>query len=110
MAARRARERRRSPTERRYRFVPAPAGADGAADDAATSVAELEAGPRSVHALAGPTRQSSPARGAIARQAPRPFSEYGADYAYVIQDLRRIALVVGAILLLIVVLAVLLGR
>lgn len=112
LAARRERERRRTPTERRYRFVGSPTVADGAMEDAPTGVADLdlEPGLEAAPALPRGVRQVGSARAPIARQAPRPFSAYGADYAYVLQDLRRIALVVGVILLLIVVLALLFGR
>ncbi|MBI2756961.1 MAG: hypothetical protein HYX52_09660 [Chloroflexi bacterium] len=44
-------------------------------------------------------------RSAPVRRAARPFSDYRADYAYVLTDLRRIALVVGGLLLLVIALS-----
>jgi hypothetical protein len=35
----------------------------------------------------------------------RPYSEYGAEYAYVLADLRRIAVIGGSLLLLLVILS-----
>lgn len=90
MEERRARDRRRTPAQRQYRFTPQPAAPeDGHGDEGAET--------------ARPQRPSRPfdARHAQApARAPRPFSSYGADYAYVFGDLRRISAVVGVLLLL----------
>lgn len=43
-----------------------------------------------------------------ARPAARPFSDYRKDYAYVISDLRRIAMVVGGLMAFVVGLAAIL--
>jgi hypothetical protein len=103
MAARRERERRR-PTERRYRFAPAEPTqlpddeiAENGPDGAPVAEARSAAAPR-------------PARGATPRQAPRPFSEYRDEYRYVFSDLRRIALVIGSLLLVLIVLSLVLPR
>jgi hypothetical protein len=47
---------------------------------------------------------------APSRPAPRPFSTYREEYRYVIGDLRRIVVVVGSLLLVLVVLALALPR
>ena len=96
LAARRARERRREQVERRYRFAPTPL-ADEAGDGLSAS--------GSVRQPAGTDSAAGRAAGAAGRGMPaRPFSAYRADYAYVLSDLRRIALVVGALLVMLVVL------
>jgi hypothetical protein len=92
LAARRERERRRpTTTERRYRVAPTVEG-EAAVEPDEGGVAEAPVARPAV-------------RGAVARPAPRPFSDYGAEYAYVVRDLRRIVLVVGGLLVLIAVLA-----
>jgi hypothetical protein len=52
------------------------------------------------------TRRAAPAA-AAARPAPtrRAYAEYGVEYRYVWQDLRRIALIAGSLLLLLIVLS-----
>ena len=35
----------------------------------------------------------------------RPYSEYGAEYAYVLSDLRRIVVIAGSLVLLLVILS-----
>jgi len=70
------------------------------------------------HAIDTPaSRQSRSSRGTTAdarppaastrggtRPTPLPFSAYTADYAYVISDLRRVGLVIGSLLLILIVL------
>lgn len=103
LAARRERERseRRRPTERRYRFA-SPDQALEAQDetDLATSSAD-----ESTAAVARPadSRTRTDGRG-FARAPARTFAEYSADYAYVLRDLRRVALVVGSLLVILIVL------
>jgi hypothetical protein len=95
MAARRERERRR-PSERRYNFAPAESevvdanGTDAEARDAVTDA------------------EVAIARGTTARPTPPPFSAYTDEYAYVYRDLRRVAAVIGGLLVGLVVLYLLL--
>ena len=104
MAARRERERRRAPGERRYQF--------------ATPLAEPEVGGEETEETApqvpaqapARTRLQAPPRGSIARPAPRPYAAYGPEYAYVGRELRRVALVVGLLLLALVILSFVLPR
>jgi hypothetical protein len=103
LAARRERERRR-PTERRYRFASAePQDAELAANGA-DGGASTEAGTQTVE------RPSRTARSDVARQSraasppTRTFAEYAAEYAYVVRDLRRVAAVVGSLLVVLIVL------
>jgi hypothetical protein len=123
LAARRERERRR-PTERRYQFAsrnePALAPdepiVDGEPVSSEESLTEAQAdGVRTSQApgrAGAAPRTPSPreSRGAVARPAPRPFSAYRDEYRYVIGDLRRILLVTGSLLLVLIVLALVLPR
>lgn len=105
MAARRERERRRPPTEQRYRF-----GSSGATVDP-----DASAGPRDIDTVSGPQTPPADSRAAVRSGTPRPvpsaqstahrpFSTYAADYAYVGRDLRRVAAVLGTLLAVLVVL------
>jgi hypothetical protein len=98
MAARRERERRR-PTERRYNFTTPEAElveANGAETDVLdTADTEVEAG--------APPSATAPVRGG-ARPVARPFSSYMDEYAYVYRDLRRVAAVIGGLLVALIVL------
>jgi hypothetical protein len=97
MAARRERERRRPPTERRYNFAPATAAdEDGDADDAL-----LEGS----NGVAVAVDQVTPGR-----PASQPFSAYATEYAYVTRDLRRVAVVFGSLLVALILLYIILGR
>jgi hypothetical protein len=107
MAARRERERRRPPAERRYRF--------GAPEtDVGADEAQLDGEEATQEAVATPAKRSRPARDnaatstAAARGAVKagalPFSTYRAEYAYVLNDLRRVALVIGSLLLILILL------
>jgi hypothetical protein len=124
MAARRERERRR-PTERRYQFAPPrdpsaepenPFGDGAPLAEETVADAELEAdgSPASETVAAAPSRASRTLnranRGTIARPAPRPFSEYREEYRYVLGDLRRILVVIGSLLVVLILLWLVLPR
>jgi hypothetical protein len=113
MAARRERERRRPPAEKRYRFTAPEAPAES--DEALISAN----GDESTDVPVEPARKSRPTRGTAtaepqARSARaevrtvRPFSAYASEYGYVVGDLRRVALVVGSLLLILILLYVVL--
>jgi hypothetical protein len=118
MAARRERERRR-PGDRRYQFAPpneptlAPEEPFG---DGAPLAEEVEPEQDLRPAAAEPTPRGGVAvrtrasRGAPARPAPRPFSAYREEYRYVIGDLRRILVVMGSLLVVLVLLWLVLPR
>jgi hypothetical protein len=105
MAARRERDRRRPSGERRYRFnTPEPAlEADDEAlleeDGAVADAVQDKAPPR-------PARAAPAASNRTAQQRPaaRPFSAYRDEYAYVTGDLRRVAAVIGGLLLALIIL------
>jgi hypothetical protein len=115
MAARRERERRR-PTERRYSFTsPEPAIetdqalieseiSDGE-DLEPAAVETAPARPRDGRSATAIARSPSIAasRGGT-RTAPKPFSAYKEEYAYVYSDLRRVGLVVGSLLAILIIL------
>ncbi len=103
MAARRERERRR-PGERRYRFAAtqpedALLGQDGEVEE--LEEAEEAAPTRQKVGAATPVAAST--RGGV-RAAPRPFSAYRDEYAYVYTDLRRVGAVIGGLLVALIVL------
>jgi hypothetical protein len=129
LAARRERERRR-PTERRYNFATTEpelvdgvgsetdadadtdvVEVDGEADTNANANAEVATGVPAARGAASArtsratsaTTASSPARG-NARSTYRPFSDYKEEYAYVYSDLKRVAVVVGGLLIALLVL------
>src|SRR5713101_6561081 len=103
MAARRDRERRRPAAERRYRFGTPEAALEPddtlVADENETTEAVVDKTPpkrsRPVKTEATP----SSTRGGP-RAASLPFSAYRAEYAYVLGDLRRVGLVIGSLLLI----------
>ena len=99
LAARRERERRR-PTERRYRFSPSVVDDEAAVQGEPEMAVEAAATP-----APAPVRRAIAARGTSVKAAPRPFSSYREEYAYVVGDLRRIVVVVGLLLLAIVLLS-----
>jgi hypothetical protein len=112
MAARRDRERRRPSPENRYRFgtpesaVNADDGVD-AVDGGDTTQATETPSNRQSRASRGTTVDPKPAAASTrggSRPAPLPFSHYAADYAYVLSDLRRVGLVIGSLLLILIVL------
>jgi hypothetical protein len=94
MNARRERERRRPPSDRQYQFGSSQAALE--ADQA------LETN-GSTTTVAAPAAVA-PRPAAAARVAHKPFSAYRAEYAYVFGDLRRIAIVIGSLLLILLVL------
>jgi hypothetical protein len=116
MAARRERERRRPSAERSYRFASSePALEEEAArttangedaTDAAKTTTDKETPSRRSRASRTATLatepQSASTRGGV--RTTRPFSEYAAEYAYVLTDLRRVALVIGSLLFLLILL------
>ncbi|HEY3057368.1 MAG TPA: hypothetical protein VGL99_00170 [Chloroflexota bacterium] len=112
MAARRERERRRPPGERRYRFespeaIDALAEPDGDLFDGAPEMLP-ESAARAARS-SGAARAASVPR-ATQRATPKPFSAYREEYAYVGADLRRIVLVIGSLLVVLIVLHFVLVR
>jgi hypothetical protein len=112
MAARRDRERRRPSGESRYRF-----GTPESAVEAEEPTASANGGDSSTQATTPANRQTRAARGTTvdprlvapstrggARPAPQPFSAYAAEYAYVLRDLRRVGLVIGSLLVILILL------
>ena len=109
LAARRERERRR-PTERRYNFTTTePELVDADAADMDVLDAEADAATSAPTERASSSTQVTSSRGVTstrtsARAAPRPFSDYKDEYAYVTRDLRRVAAVIGGLLVALLVL------
>ena len=105
MAARRDRERRRPAAERRYRFASPEAALEPdptlvADEDESTEAAlDLEKAPPK-RARAIKTEVTPPSTRGGARAAALPFAAYKAEYAYVLGDLRRVGLVIGSLLLI----------
>jgi hypothetical protein len=107
MAARRERERRRPNGERRYRFAtpePELEAEEGLleADDGTTDTAEPAPPPAKTRSARTAT-PSAPTQTRPVRTA-KPFSSYRDEYAYVYGDLRRVELVVGSLLVVLIVL------
>jgi hypothetical protein len=101
MAARRDRERRRPAAERRYRFgtsEPALEPDDTLLADGEEATEAVETPPKRSRAIKTEAPQSSARPGS--RAVSLPFSAYRAEYAYVLGDLRRVALVIGSLLLI----------
>jgi len=96
MAARRERERRRPSGDRRYRF-----GTPEAAVEADEMVVDRDEEIEASEAPPTPPAQSSRAG---TKTTARPFSAYKDEYAYVYGDLRRIVVVIGSLLLILIVL------
>jgi hypothetical protein len=112
MAARRDRERRRPSAESRYRF-----GTPESAVEAEERVAPANGGDSTQATTAPSNRQSRSARGTApdsrqaaastrggARPTPLPFSAYAAEYAYVLRDLRRVVVVIGSLVVVLILL------
>lgn len=102
MAARRERERRRPAGDRRYRF----AAPETAVDSDETLIGDGEAideieSPPAPRQTAVATPQASSSRGGT-KTAARPFSAYKEEYAYVGRDLRRVGLVIGSLLIVLI--------
>jgi hypothetical protein len=123
MAARRERERRRPPAGRQYRFgtpesavEPDEAVANG--EQAVEDAAENAVGKAVEKPAESPRARSRSSRATGLTAAPaatvstrggagaghRPFSEYKADYAYVLGDLRRVVMVIGSLLVILILL------
>jgi hypothetical protein len=94
--ARRERERRRPTGERRYQFTSSAPLADAPVDDTATN------GATQVRTVTQPTDRTAKISGA--RPAPRPYSAYAQDYAYVLSDLKRVAVIYGGLLVALLIL------
>jgi hypothetical protein len=110
MAARRERERRRPSGERRYRFAEAPPGLEPdetLIEETNGEEPEAEAPPPS-RSRAGRSAtvatSTSIAASRGTRSAPQPFSAYKEEYAYVYGDLRRVGIVIGSLLAILIVL------
>ncbi len=102
LAARRERDRRRSSSERRYRFASAAPSLE-----TTNGVAQ----PAEPAPAASPAREARPARAPATRApAPRAFLDYRAEYAYVAGDLKRVGLVVVGLLAALGALALVLPR
>jgi hypothetical protein len=111
MAARRDRERRRPAAERRYQFAapePALEPDDTLVADHPEATEAVERRPR--RSRASTTDATASATGGGVRAAPVPFSTYKAEYAYVFSDLRRVAAVIGSLLLILILLYFVLPR
>ena len=107
LAARRERERRR-PVERRYRFGTTE---PDLAPEERVLEEEVEESEAAASAPASPpVRRPAPRDGAAQRTPVAPFSAYKTEYAYVLNDLRRIVLVVGSLLAVLIVLYFVLPR
>ncbi len=105
MAARRDRERRRPPAERRYRFGTPESALEPdqtRLGDDEQAIEAVETPPK--RARTGMTDTPAAATRGGARTAALPFSAYEAEYAYVFGDLRRVALVIGSLLVILLVL------
>jgi len=99
MAARRERERRR-PTERTYSFTtsePAIESDDEALVEQNGQASDAVDSPAASSRPATATAPAASTRGV--REAHKPFSAYKDEYAYVHSDLRRVAVVVGGLLI-----------
>jgi hypothetical protein len=99
MAARRDRERRRPPTERRYTFGSPDAALEAEGGTLAETNGDVGASGTAPARTAIASRPSPAAQG-----LRKTFSEYRAEYAYVVGDLRRVAVVIGSLLLILLVL------
>jgi hypothetical protein len=105
LAARRERDRRRPSTERRYRFqtsAPSDAELEGLDDEANADGA--------TQTLAPARSRRDASRSGHTERVSRPFADYAVEYAYVARDLRRLGLVVAAILIVLLVLYFVLPR
>ena len=101
LAARREREQRRRPTaERRYRF-PSPEQAV-APEDAELGDGTEASTTETVEPPRREARTAAATRGATARPPARTFADYASEYAYVLGDLRRVAVVIGSLLVILI--------
>jgi len=102
MAARRERDRRR-PTERRYTFTTSEPAIEPGDDALVDQNGEAVTGEADAPASRTATAAAVSTRGGT-RAAAKPFSAYKDEYAYVYSDLRRVAVVVGGLLVALLVL------
>jgi hypothetical protein len=107
MAARRERERRRPSGDRRYQFATPESALD--ADEALSEAETADAGqlaeapPPAARDRARTQTATASSKG-VSRTAARPFSAYKEEYAYVYGDLRRVGMVIGSLLVVLIVL------
>jgi hypothetical protein len=113
MAARRDRERRRPAGESRYRFATPESAVEpdegvAAVDNAESTRAQLETSSstrsRSSRRTTADSQPPAASTRGGARPAPLPFSAYAAEYAYVVRDLRRVGVVIGSLLVILILL------
>jgi hypothetical protein len=107
MAARRERERRRPGGERRYNFARAepalePDETSVEQDEETTEAVVDEAPSRSSRSAIATPKAPAPAKAGA--RATKPFSAYKDEYTYVYGDLRRVGLVIGSLLVILIVL------
>ena len=112
MAARRERERRRPPTEPRYAISTGDGASTTAAPDDANDalLGTPEAAAATAAVTAAAKRSVASRTPTSGRPSAKPFSAYRADYAYVASDLRRVAVVIGSLLAVLIVLHFLIAR
>jgi hypothetical protein len=105
MAARRDRERRRPSGESRYRFATPESAVEAEPGAAAVDGGDTPSNgqSRAARRTTAEPRTAASTRGGT-RPAPLPFSAYAAEYAYVLRDLRRVGLVIGSLLAILIVL------
>ena len=106
MAARRERDRRRPGGERQYRFVtPEPAVApDETVVEQDEEASESVQTPPPSSSAARSAAVATPAPPRVSTRTTRPFSAYKEEYGYVYGDLRRVGVVVGSLLAVLIVL------
>jgi hypothetical protein len=110
MAARRERERRRPPSERRYQFGTPEAAEAEELNGAPEAEAEATAAPSAPPARRATAPPPATRGSAVTKPTNRPFSSYRAEYAYVTSDLRRVAIVIGSLLIALILLSLVLPR
>ncbi|MCA1647004.1 MAG: hypothetical protein LC797_16590 [Chloroflexi bacterium] len=81
---------------------------DTLVDEQRTSTEAVEVRPKRARAIA--TQPVAASSRAGARATPVPFSAYSAEYAYVLNDLRRVGLVIGSLLVILLLLYFVLPR
>lgn len=110
MAARRDRDRRKPTGESRYRFA-TPESVAEAEEAAANGTArpietptDRQTRPRRTTTTPDVREVAESTRGGV-RPAALPFSAYATEYAYVYRDLRRVGLVIGSLLVILILLS-----
>lgn len=110
MAARRERERRRPSPDRRYSFATPETALDpdtalaGANGDQPASAVEASGRSRAARESGFAAQAAARATRVSDRPAALPFSHYRTEYAYVLNDLRRVGVVIGSLLVVLIVL------